>query len=123
VISYELPAAAKSEHPAVREFVRRTGIDLPRRQMKWAQEFLDGSHMEFFSPDLEDGSPEDGITDGLNQITVAFMHAGYSDELATFARCTVLGYLVSKSERGAHAPPLLGFEQFFEYDDEDIVFE
>ena len=125
VINYELPAAAKSDNPAIREFVRRTGIDLPRRPMKWAQESLDDSHMEYFSPDIEDGSPADGITDGLNQITTAFMRAGYSDELAAFARCTVLGYLVSKSERGTHAQPLLGFEQFFECEDEDedIVFE
>lgn len=123
VITYELPAAAKSDNLAIREFVRRTGIDLPRRPMKWVQESPDDSHMEFFSPDLEDGSPADGITDGFNQITVAFMRAGYSDELAAFARCTVLGYLVSKSERGTHAEPLLGFEQFFEHKDEENASE
>ena len=122
VIDYELPAAAKSDNPAIREFVRRTGIELPRRR-SWVQEDLRDSRMEFFSPDLVEGSAADRITDGFNQITVAFMTAGYSDELAAFARCTVLGYLVSKSERGTHAQPLLGFEQFFEYEDEDIVFE
>ncbi len=47
------------------------------------------------------------------------MTAGYSDELAAFARCAVLGYLVSKSERGTHAEPLLGLEQFFEHEDEN----
>lgn len=120
VIDYELPAAAKSDNPAIREFVRRTGIDLPRRPMRWVNESPDDSHMEFFSPDLEEGSPADGITDGFNQITVALMRAGYSDELATFARCTVLGYVISKSARGTHAKPLLGLEQFFEYEDEEL---
>jgi hypothetical protein len=117
VTNYELPAAAKSEHPAVREFVRRTGIDLPRRRMRWVQESPDNSHMEFYSPDLEEGSPADGITDGFNQITVAFMGAGYSDELAAFARCTTLGYIVSKSGRGTDAEPLLGFDSFFDFAD------
>ena len=120
VIDYELPAAAKSDNPAIREFVRRTGIDLPRRPMRWVNESPDDSHMEFFSPDLEEGSPADGITDGFNQITVALMRAGYSDELAAFARCTVLGYVISKSARGTHAKPLLGLEQFFEYEDEEL---
>jgi hypothetical protein len=73
--------------------------------------------MEFFSPDLEEGSPADGITDGFNQITVAFMGAGYSDELAAFARCTTLGYIVSKSGRGTDAEPLLGFDSFFDFAD------
>lgn len=122
VIDYELPAAAKSDNPAIREFVRRTGIELPRRR-SWVQEDLRDSRMEFFSPDLVEGSAADRITDGFNQITVAFMTAGYSDELAAFARCTVLGYLVSKSERGTHAEPLLGLEQFFEHEEEELDFE
>jgi hypothetical protein len=122
VINYEVPAAAKSDSPAIREFVRRTGIDLPRRRVM-VQDPLDFPGLGLIIPDLEAGSPADQITDGFNQITVAFQAAGYSDDLTAFARCTILGYIVSKSGRGAHADPLLGFDRFFDFADGKRDFE
>lgn len=101
VIAYELDAAATSDFAFVRSFIERTGID---------QAFYQGGLNR-----LKSGSAADQITDGLNQFHVAMRKSGVSSELAVMARCSIVGYVISKSPYGERAKPLLGTDRFFDH--------
>ena len=97
-IAYEVDAANTSDLAAVRGFVRRTGID---------EEFSRGGLNR-----LVPGSAADQITDGLNKLSVAMRRSGLSQDLGAMARCTVVGYVISKSPFGRASQPLLGQADF-----------
>ncbi|WP_299913375.1 hypothetical protein [uncultured Paracoccus sp.] len=108
VILYEIEAASQSEYRSVLEFVDRTGIP---------PESYEGAYGRLVA-----GSPADKITDGLNELTVAMSRSGASERSYLFQRCTIVGYLVSRSRLGKDAKLLLGIEDFFEYDDCTVPF-
>lgn len=99
VINCEPDAASSSDHAFVRDFVERTAIpsSMYRNGIKH----------------LQDGSAADQITDGLNQLYMGLKQSGYPDRICIFARCTIVGYVVSKSKHGHNAGELLGFDKFF----------
>jgi hypothetical protein len=97
-IAYEVDAANASDLAAVRSFVARTGID----------EGFSRGGLDRLIP----GSAADQITDGLNKLSVAMRRNGLSEVLSAMARCTVVGYVISKSPYGASAQPLLGQTDF-----------
>lgn len=99
VIAYELDGASYSELPSVRAFLNRAGLD-----------------PAFYSGGLDrigEGTAADLITDGLNQFSVAMLKAGHREELVAMARCSIVGYIILKSEYGENAQQLLGTDQFF----------
>jgi len=100
VIAYELHGASISDYGSVQSFVQRTGV--PPRVYR-------------SKPALEEGSAADQITDGLNAFSVAQRAAGNSEKICMAARCTILGYMISKSSYGAVSQPLLGLDQFFKH--------
>lgn len=100
VIAYELDAASTSDDPSVLKFLKRTGIQ---------QSFYEGG-MNRLIP----GSAADQITDGLNSLHVGLKGAGTRDMYCRMVRCTIVGYVISKSAFGETAQPLLGTDQFFQ---------
>jgi len=52
------------------------------------------------------------VTDGLIELTMAMLGAGYPGEVALMARCSIVGYILSKSSFGNRAVPLLGVKDF-----------
>ncbi|KQN64753.1 hypothetical protein GKQ23_05895 [Erwinia sp. E602] len=99
VIEYELEAASNSTPQYVRDFVTRTGIPYS----------IYGGGLER----VKEGTAADQIIDGLNQLYYSMVKAGFPDEKCLMARCTIVGYLVSKSMYGHRAQPLLGVDRFF----------
>lgn len=98
VIAYELHGASVSDYGSVQSFVQRTGV--PSRVYR-------------NRPPLEEGSAADQITDGLNAFSMAQRSAGNSERICMAARCTIVGYMISKSSYGMTSLPLLGLDQFF----------
>lgn len=99
VIEYELDAASHSEYSYVQNFIRRTGIEK--------------SKYEGGLDRLEKGSAADQITDGLNNLYLALKHSGHSDDLCIMIRCTIVGYIISKSNHRDNASVLFGVDKFF----------
>ena len=99
VIAYELKYAARSDHAAIINFISRTGVPSSFYNSDWA--------------DLEEGSAADEITDGLNHLSFALRSAGNTEEMAALARCTILGYMISKSRFGSSSAPLRAIPDFF----------
>lgn len=99
VIAYEIDAARQSDLPAVAKFVARTGI---------SHQHSDGG-LNRLSP----GSAADQITDGLNKFCVALARCGIHRDIVTMARCTITGYVISKSAYSSRSKPLLGIDKFF----------
>lgn len=98
VIAYELDGASESDEPMVRAFVNRTGV---------SPDFFRGGMNR-----LEQGTAADQITDGLNTLSFAMMQEGIDRHLCMMARCTIVGYLTTKSHLGTHSRPLLGVREF-----------
>lgn len=99
VIAYELNGASLSENHGVLSFVQRTGVP---------ESFYSGA-----LSDLEEGEAADQITDGLNSLSLALQSAGNAPQICIMARCSILGYIVSKSSQGRNSKPLLGLDKFF----------
>lgn len=99
VIEYELEAASLSDYKFIQSFVQRTGVP--------ASSFKGGLNR------LKAGSAADQITDGLNGLYVGLKKSGHSDEICLMARCTIVGYLVSKSMYSEKSSQLLGVDRFF----------
>lgn len=99
VIAYELAAASNSDDLSVLEFLQRTGVP---------ESFYEGGLNR-----LMEGSAADQITDGLNALHVGLKRGGTRDPFCRMVRCTIVGYIVSKSPFGANAKPLLGTDKFF----------
>jgi len=99
VISYELDAATQSDWSFIHSFVKRTGIN---------KSVYDGGLNR-----LTTGSAADQITDALNQFTIAMRQAGFSNEIAIMARCSIVGYIISKSPYAEQAKELYGTDRFF----------
>lgn len=99
VVAYELDCASFSDMAAVHKFIQRTGVP---------KAFYEGGEHG-----LVEGSAADHITSSFNNLYAAMKHAGYSDELCILMRCTIIGYIISKSSLGKGAKPLLGRDQFF----------
>lgn len=98
VIAYELDAASSSEKPMVQAFIARTGI---------ARQVYRGGMDR-----IEEKSPADWITDGLNDLFFAMRRNGVDEHLCIIARCTMVGYLILKSGFGSQSSPLLGVKEF-----------
>ncbi|MDP2228290.1 MAG: hypothetical protein Q8J78_12525, partial [Moraxellaceae bacterium] len=99
VIKYELDAASKSDYPFIQEFVKRTGL---------SRSFYDGG-LDM----LTEGSAADQITDGLNSLYFALINSGHNELHCLFIRCTIVGYIISKSKHSNLSKPLLGIDKFF----------
>lgn len=99
VIAYELDAARNSDHQYVHDFIRRTGIR--------KSNYSGGLRM------IESGSAADQITDGLNQLHIGLKQAGNDDRICLMTRCTIVGYVISRSKYAELASPLLGIDKFF----------
>lgn len=99
VIKYELDAACASDHSYVQAFIKRTGISR--------------SAYEGGLNGLEEGSAADQITDGLNSLHMELKQSGHSDRICLMIRCTIVGYIISKSIHSSSAQPLLGVDKFF----------
>lgn len=99
VIEYELDAASTSEHEFIHEFIERTGIS--------KSVYRGGLNR------IQLGSAADQIKDGLNDLFFGLKQSGHSDELCLMIRCTIVGYLISKSRHAHAAMPLLGVDKFF----------
>jgi hypothetical protein len=100
VIKYELDAANSSEYDYVHNFIKRTGI---------SRITYEGGLNS-----LEEGSAAYQITDSLNSLHFALKQSGYSDHLCIMIRCTIVGYIISKSTYSSNAKPMLGVDKFFE---------
>jgi len=100
VIEYELDAASTSDHRYIKNFVKRTGIS--------AAIYSGAMNRN------QAGSPADQITDGLNDLFLGLRNSGHSDDLCLMVRCTIVGYIISKSQHAKMAAPLLGFDKFFQ---------
>lgn len=100
VIEYELDAASTSPHPYIHRFIERTGIN---------KSIYSGGLNR-----IDKGSAADQITDGLNQLFLGLKESGQSDELGLMVRCTIIGYIISKSKYANKAAPLLGIDKFFD---------
>lgn len=99
VIEYELDAASYSDFPYIHSFIKRTGVN--------KSEYSGGLNR------LKDGSAPDQITDGLNQLYFGLKQSGHDDKLCLMMRCTIVGYVISKSKYADGAAPLLGVDKFF----------
>lgn len=99
VIEYELDAASHSKYQYIHNFIQRTGID---RSI-----FSGGLNR------LEEGSAADQITNGLNQLHIGLKKSGHDDKICLMTRCTIVGYIISKSKHAKHSSPLLGVDEFF----------
>jgi len=99
VIEYELDAASTSDHPYIHRFIERTGVK-----------------KSVYSGGLNrvlQGSAADQITDGLNHLSLGLKRSGHSDDLSLMIRCTIVGYIITKSKHANGAAPLLGVDKFF----------
>lgn len=99
VIAYELDAASHSDYQYIHSFIKRTGVS--------KSIYSNGLDR------LEKGSAADQITDGLNQLHVGLKQSGHSDKISLMTRCTIVGYVISKSKYANSASPLLGVDKFF----------
>ena len=99
VIEYELDAASHSDYAYVHNFIDRTGVK---------KSVYSGGLDR-----LEEGSPPDQITDGLNQLHIGLQQSGLNEKLCLMMRCTIVGYVISKSKYAGTAHPLLGVDKFF----------
>lgn len=99
VIRYELDAARTSDFKFVHRFADRTGIP----------------HDDYSGglTSLESGSAADQITDGLNLLAVKMLQSGFSHAHTVMTRCTIVGYIISKSRYAALSKPLYGVDRFF----------
>lgn len=99
VIEYELDAASLSDYAFIQNFVRRTGVPVSN--------FKGGLNR------LKTGSAADQITDGLNALYIGLKQSGHSDQICLMTRCTIVGYIVSKSMYSDRSSQLLGIDKFF----------
>ena len=99
VIESELDAARHSEHHYIHNFIKRTGI---------SNSVYPGGLNR-----IEGGSAADQLTDGLNYLHVGLKRGGHSDQICLLIRCTIVGYVISKSRHARRAMPLLGTDKFF----------
>lgn len=99
VIAYELNGASFSENHEVMSFIRRTGVP---------ESFYSGP-----LSNLQEGEAADQITDGFNSLSFALQSAGNTPQICAMARCSILGYMISKSPQGRNSKPLLGLDKFF----------
>ncbi|NKF24768.1 sel1 repeat family protein [Solimonas marina] len=99
VVEYELDAASTSDHPYIHRFIDRTGVN---------KSIYSGGLNR-----VQQGSAADQITDGLNHLFLGLKHSGHSDDLGLMIRCTIVGYIISKSKHANAASPLLGIDKFF----------
>jgi len=99
IIGYELDCARTSELPAVWNFIERTQVP---------ETFYRGKEHS-----LEQDSPADKITDGLNSYFSALLDIGVDQEVVVFQRCTAVGYIISKSQFGTNSGKLLGLRDFY----------
>ncbi|WP_147269707.1 sel1 repeat family protein [Rhodanobacter denitrificans] len=99
VIASELHGASISECPGILSFIERTGVPTS----------LYSDHRTY----LEPGSAADQITDGLNSFSAALRAAGNERMLWIAARCTIVGYMISKTSLGDSSKPLLGLVDFY----------
>lgn len=100
IIQYELDALSNNNNFYIKEFIKRTGIK---------KEIYHGGLNR-----LVEGSAAEQISDGLNSLYVSLKKAGNSDSLCLMIRCTIVGYIISKSSHSVNARPLLGFDKFFQ---------
>jgi hypothetical protein len=100
VIEYELDAASRSENYYIHNYIKRTGI----------------SHSVYSGGlnRIQEGSAADEITDGLNSLYLGLKRSGHSNELCLLIRCTIVGYIISKSRHASRARSLLGADKFFQ---------
>jgi hypothetical protein len=91
VIEYELDAASTSDHPYIQNFINRTGIK---------KSIYSGGLNR-----IQQESPADQITDGLNNLFLGLKQSGHSDKLGLMIRCTIVGYIISKSRHANGAAP------------------
>ncbi|MEH6640574.1 hypothetical protein [Vreelandella glaciei] len=96
VIAYELDAANHSDYQFIHNFIRRTGV---------SKSIYSGGLNR-----LEKGAAADQITDGLNQLHVGLKQSGHDDKISLMTRCTIVGYVISKSKYAKSASPLLGVD-------------
>jgi len=94
-----LDAASTSDHPYIHKFIERTGVK---------KTIYSGGLNR-----VQQGSAADQITDGLNHLFLALKHSGHFDEIGLMIRCTIVGYIISKSKHANGAAPLLGIDKFF----------
>jgi len=99
IIHYELDAASASEHSFIHSFIKRTNVPYAK--------FNNGLNK------LKEGSTADQITDGFNNLHFSLMSSGYDEQISLFIRCTIVGYIISKSNYSDNAAPLLGVDKFF----------
>lgn len=99
VIEYELDAASTSDHQYIHKFIERTGVK---------QSAYSGGLNR-----IQQGSAADQITDGLNDLFLGLKRSGHADNLCLMIRCTIVGYVISKSKHANGAAPLLGGDEFF----------
>lgn len=98
VLAFELDSASGTKLPSVAAFLKRTGLD--------TSFYAGGSYR------LVPGSAADQVTDGLNELTMAMVGVGYSEEVALMARCSIVGYILAKSPFGNQTAPLLRVQDF-----------
>lgn len=98
VIAFELDGASYTEKDFVQSFIKRTGL---------TADFYQGGMDR-----VESISAAGSTTDGFNKLTRAMRASGIDEDLAIVGRCTILGYLISKSSFGSKSKPLLGVKEF-----------
>lgn len=98
VIEYELDAASASDYSYVHNFIKRSGVP--------ESVYRGGVNR------LQKGSAADQITDGLNNLYAGLKYSGHSDQLCIMIRCSIVGYILSKSDR-YNSSPMLGVDSFF----------
>jgi hypothetical protein len=99
VINYELDAASNSEYGYIQSFIKRTGI----------KDSIYSGGLDR----IQKGSAADQITDGLNNLFFALKRSGHNEKVRLMTRCTIVGYVISKSKYASGAAPLLGMDRFF----------
>lgn len=100
VIAYELDAASHSDHLYIHNFIKRTGV---------SKSIYSGGLDR-----LKEGSHAEATTDLLNELHMSLKNAGNDDSVCLMARCTIVGYIISKSKYADLASPLLGVDKFFD---------
>jgi len=99
-IENELDAASHSPFNFVHDFIQRTGI---KKSI-----YLGGMKR------CTAGSPVDKLSIVLHKAVFFLKNHGYQEEWCIMARCTIVGYLISKSKYSNGAESLLGVDDFFE---------
>lgn len=98
-IAAELDAASQSEWPAMRNFIKRTGIPSHFYRHGMAR--------------LQENRAADLITDRLIELSLAMLQTESSQEMTAFVRSTIVGYVIENSRHAEGAKPLLGMKDFW----------